>query len=157
MGTSRINWEMDTTKSRAYTAIVGILILAILGCSNNTTQETIDQRQAAQQAYDQSLEALARGDIEAAKPLLDKVIELGTLPIDLRCSAYVKRAVCLAISGDFESAHADLDEMEKGAPNMDEVLSARSFVFEKQGKTRESKAAWAKARQLNRYVARIKI
>jgi len=45
--------------------------------------------------------------------------------------------------------------LEKGAPNLDEIFAARSFVLQKQGKTKAAKSAWAKARRMNRYVRKI--
>lgn len=131
------------------------LALPIAGCGYRTSEEVIASRQAAQQAYDKALQGIASKDFASAKPLLDQAIDSRKLYVDVLASAYVSRAICSAAAGDFKAAHADLDEMEKGAPNLDEIFAARSFVLRKQGKTKAAKAAWARARRMNRYVKKI--
>ena len=131
---------------------LALLAVPIAGCSTGTPEEVIESRKAAQKAFDDALQAVSSKDFVAAKTLLDQAIDSGKLYHDAISPAHINRAICSAMAGDFESAHADLDKMERGAPNLDEIFAARSFVFQKQGKTREAKAAWAKARRVNRYV-----
>ena len=134
--------------------IPALLALPIAGCGYGTSEDVIEQRQAAQKAYSEALQAIASKDYTAAKTLLDHAIDSGKLHLDVLSPAYVNRAICSAAAGDFAAAHADLDAMEQGAPNLDEIFAARSYVLEKQGKSKEAKAAWSKARRMNRYVKR---
>lgn len=129
-----------------------LLTSMIVGCSGGTSEALVESREAAQRAYGEALEKVAQKDFAGAKPLLDQAIEAKVLRGDVLAEAYVNRAVCSAATGDFAAAHADLDEMEKGAPNLDEIFAARSYVLQKQGKTREAKQAWTQARRFNRYV-----
>ena len=46
---------------------------------------------------------------------LDQAIDSGKLYVDVMATAYVSRAICSAAAGDYEAAHADLDEMEKAS------------------------------------------
>jgi len=135
--------------------VVALLALPIVGCSGGSSEKVIESRQAAQKSYDEALQAIANKDYASAKPLLDQALSSGRLYGDMISPAYISRAICSAAVGDFSAAHADLDEMEKGAPNLDDVFAARSYVLEKQGKTKAAKAAWSKARRMNRYVKKI--
>lgn len=126
------------------------------GCGYGTDADVVQSRENAQQAYDEALQAFASQDFATAKSHLDTAIATGDLYRDVLPTAYVMRAICSASAADFAAAHADLDAMVKGAPNLDEVFAARSYVLEKQGKTKEAKSAWAKARRINRYVRKFK-
>jgi len=140
------------TRKRLLFILLGFLAMPCAGCGGGSSKDAIESRQSAQKAYDDALQAIASKDYTTAKPLLDQAIDSGWLYVDMISSAYVNRAICSAAAGDFAAAHADLDEMEKGAPNLDEIFAARSYVLEKQGKTKAAKAAWSRARRMNRYV-----
>jgi Tfp pilus assembly protein PilF len=91
------------------------LALPLAGCGYGTSQDVIESKQAAQLAYDEARQKLASKDFASAKPLLDQAIDSGKLYVDVMATAYVSRAICSAAAGDYEAAHADLDEMEKAS------------------------------------------
>jgi hypothetical protein len=68
----------------------------------------------------------------------------GRLYGDLADTAYVRRAVCLAELGDMPAAHTALDELEQGAPNLDQVYAARSFVLGKEGRKKRPRLSGRK-------------
>jgi Tfp pilus assembly protein PilF len=101
-------------------------MLTVVGCGSSA--QVANQRETAGEAYAAGVAAFESRDY---------------------ANAFLKRAVAAAATDDFETASADLDILERGAPNLDEVYAARAFVLLKQGKGSEAKAAFAKARQLN--------
>lgn len=126
-------------------------VLACAGCSGSTSGSDAVAREQSAKAFQQAEDALEQDDFARAKELFDLAIAEGHLSIDAIGVAYAGRAVCLAELGQFEEAHDDLDKMEQ-APNQGEILAARSYVLEKQGKKAEARAAWAKAKRFNRLV-----
>jgi len=134
--------------------LVIFVILALVGCGESK-QQVAEQRLSAQQAYDQANEAFASQDYQAAKTLYEQAVATGRLFGDLVGTARVKQAICLAKLDDLTAAHAALNELEQGAPNLDEIFAARSYVLAKQGKKKAAKVAWAKARRFNYSVKKI--
>lgn len=145
----------NTAKYLSLTVIMtAIICTALVGCGG-TSEDVIESRKAGQQAYDNALQSMAAKDYAAAKEQLETAIKHGRLQLDVKATAYTKLAACQAATGDISAAHATLDDLQQQAPNMDEVFAARSFVFQQEGKTKQAKAAWAKARRMNRYVEKI--
>lgn len=129
-----------------------LVTLLLAGCGSGTSTALVESKRNAQAAYQKALEAWQAKEYEAARDLFAEALQSGTLYADLADQAYVRQAVCLAALGDAQAAHAALDKTESGASNPDEYLAARSFIFGKQGKTRESRSAWNRAKRINRYV-----
>ena len=133
-----------------YGIFATLLLLVVVGCGSSK-QVAIDRR-SAQQAFDEGVASFAKKDYEPAMMHLDHALETPGLYPDLFTEAHVKRAICAAALGDIPSAIAELDEMARIAPELDLVYAARSYVFAKQGKKKAAKAAWVKARRINRAV-----
>ena len=102
----------------------------------------------AQKAFNAGLAAFEAGNNAEAIAQFTAALQSETINGDMVGEAYILRAVAHARTGDYASAHADLDRAELGAAE-DRVFSARSFVFGKQGKTTESAQAMRSARQRN--------
>jgi len=135
----------------------GLLVLLVLGapgCGGSSAKQAIGREEAAQ-AYIDGMAALESKDYATAQQQLTVAIDTGFLNIDRYVNASTKRAIAYAAQGDFDTALAELDELLKDAPNTDEIHAVRSFVFEKQGKDREAKAAWEAARKINRSVKKV--
>ena len=129
--------------------LAGWCFFAVAGCGSGTSSEVIASRETAQQVYDHAMEAMEQKNYAVAKPLFDQAIDSGHLYLDLLTSAHINRAVCSAAAGDFAAAHADLDAMKDAPVSGDQLLAARSFVLEKEGKNREARAAWSQAQRIN--------
>ncbi len=127
------------------------LLASFCGCSGSGTTETEDKRQTAAAAYENAQTAFTSKDYAKAKEAYDIALK-GGLYSDLIGPARVRQAVCLAELGDIDGAMQEIIALEGGAPNIDEVLSAKSYILAKQGKAAESKAAWAQAIKINRNV-----
>lgn len=128
-----------------------IAVAAVAGCG--TSQRSADDARAASASYEEAVEAFNAGDAQVAADKLTSVIEARLDP-DQFGSAVVRRAVCYAKLGEFEKAHADLDRAAGGAPNVDEIHAARSYVLTKEGKQSEADKEWRKARQVNSTIAK---
>ncbi len=109
-------------------------------------------RESANALYSEGREALEQGDFPTAQSKLTEAVEMGWLNPDFTGRAMVLTTVAMAAQGNYEEAHAKLDELEKEPIPADLVLSARSFVLQKQGKNRQAKLAWSRARRINRSV-----
>ena len=126
--------------------------VSLSGCSNPYA-EMADARELASTLYRDAEEAFQRRDFSVADEKYKTAVETGALYLDLRVSATIKRAVCVGVAGDLESAQGMLTELEeKAGVESDLFYSARSFLYGKQGKKREANMAWRKARRLNRNV-----
>jgi len=134
------------------TAALLMCLTCFCGCNGGTSAELTGTRVHAQKSYSDGAEAFANRNYVAAEDNLAAAYESGGLNLDMLCDAGVKLAVCRSASGRFDEAHQLLDSLEHGAPNMDEVYAARSYILRKQGKRTEALAAWNDARQLNRGV-----
>jgi tetratricopeptide (TPR) repeat protein len=131
-----------------------VLVVSIAGC--NSSSQLASNREFAYQASRAADIAFESRQYQQARDQFTQAIDSGGLVIDVYVSAVIRRAICSAALDDFSAAHADLDLMEQGAPNLDEVFAARSYVLNQQGKKKAAKAAWAKARQINRGVEQFK-
>jgi Tfp pilus assembly protein PilF len=136
-------------------AAMALVACAALGCGSTST-EVVRSREASAAAANEGMQAFAARDYATAAAKLSAAIEGGGLNADSYSTAAVRLAVAYAQQGQFAEAEALLTKLEQGAPNVDEVLAARSLVFKKQGKLAESRAALAQARRLNRFVKEFK-
>jgi tetratricopeptide (TPR) repeat protein len=133
--------------------VLSVMLMAV-GCATKA-QDPAD-REAAYKALDEGLNAFGQRDYATAEPKLTLALEKGALNPDSYGEAAVKRVVCWGAAGRYDEAYTELDRLEAGAPNLDQVAAARSYVLAKQGKAAESRAALAKARQYNRTVQEFK-
>jgi Tfp pilus assembly protein PilF len=131
------------------------IALAAAGCRRSTDLPE-EKRKNAQQAYQEGVAAFESRDFTTARDKLNEAISSGAVYSGSIVDAKVRFAVATAATGDIGAATAQLDELEKNAPDLDLVYAARSYVLAKQGKLAESRAALAKARQYNRTVQEFK-
>lgn len=127
-------------------------VLLITGCSKTEVANNVDSGAA----YNSADEAMQAKDYAAAIEHFTTAMEAGGLNPDQYADSRIRRAECYGRTGDYPAAHADLDNAEMGAPDMDRVYATRSFVFEAEGKKSEASSAMAKAKKENRSVKAIK-
>jgi tetratricopeptide (TPR) repeat protein len=132
-----------------------IAILLLTGCSSSDADNAAI-RQSASDAYSAGIQAFDAKDYPKAVESFSVAISQGGLNPDSYTDAAVKLAVGYGATGKFDEAAQLLDNLERGAPELDLVYAARSYVLAKQGKLAESRAALAKARQYNRTVQEFK-
>jgi len=134
---------------------IGLVIVvgaALVGC--NAAEKKKLSREEAGQAFTDGTAALESRDFTTAVEKLTLALEGGWLGYTT-ANAYLQRAIANAALGNYDAALADLDVAEQGEGETAETLVARTYVFEKQGKQREAKQAWSKARQWGRRVKKI--
>ncbi|MEM9351773.1 MAG: hypothetical protein AAGA92_02055 [Planctomycetota bacterium] len=129
-----------------------ICMAALLPGCGGTPADVVSNREASAKACEEAEQAFKKGDFQTAKSKFEAAFEIGNLQLDLYAEALVKHAVCMAGVGEVEQAARKLDELEQQPIPEDLILSARSFVLEKQGKKRDAKLAWSRARKINRMV-----
>jgi Tfp pilus assembly protein PilF len=106
--------------------------MVIIGCGGSEVDSEV--LATAQQSYDQGKAAFDSGDFNAAKSSLDDALKNPAgLNSDIYVDALIKRAISLAIAGDFPAAEVDIAEAERGATEMDQVYLARSILLQQQG------------------------
>jgi len=125
------------------------LCLLLVGCGESEKEYS---RESAIALFSEGKEALEQGDYPTAQSKLTEAVEMGWLNPDFTGKAMVLITVAVAAQGNYDEAHSKLDELEKEPIPADIVLSARSYVLQKQGKKRQAKLAWNKARRINRSV-----
>ena len=133
-----------------------LLIAALAAGCNSPADKLEDSRRTGQQLCNEGLASFAQKDFTTAEQKLTQAITQATLNPDTYSDVAVKRAVCLGAIGKADDAIAELQKLEAGAPNLDQIYAARSYVLAKQGKVAESRAALAKAKQFNRAVQEFK-
>jgi len=131
-----------------------VVIVALVGCGGS--KEIADRRAQASALADEGLAAFQNRDYATAIAKLSDPVEHGGLNVDAYCDAAVKLAVAYAHEGKYAEADALLTKLEQGAPNLDQIFAARSFLLKKQGKAADSRVMLAKARQINRTIQEFK-
>jgi len=126
-----------------------LLATALLGCGADPLADRAAKGKIAEESLNAGLQAYQSKDFETAAAQLKQACDAGTLILDLQIDARLKRAVALAHLGQFDVALGELAELEKGAPHLEHVYAARSFVFKKQGKQAEALAEFARAKKLS--------
>jgi len=129
-----------------------LLICFLGGCGSGTSPSIIETRRSAQQAYDEGLKAFASKDFPTAEQRFTEALEAGGLYPDLYDTARANQVVAMAAQGKVEAALIALAKLEDNAEQKDLVFAAHSYLLKKQGKTKEARVAWARARRINRYV-----
>ena len=130
-----------------------VAAVALVGCETSADRKA--SREDASQAYGEGVAALEGGDFNTAVQKLSAALESGWLGYST-VNAYIKRAIAHAALGDFEAAQKDLDTAEQGEGLSSEYFVVQSYVFEKQGDAKQAKAAWSKARRMDRQAKKIK-
>lgn len=138
-----------TTRIGLLTVFSGMVVL---GCGSAAKQG--QSRETAAKSYQAGITALESRDYSGAVEHLTAALEGGWLGYTT-VSAYTKRAIAQAALGNYDEAHADLDQAEAGEGASAQTYAARSYVFEKQSQPKEAKAAWNRARKLDRRVKKI--
>ena len=137
-------------------SLLGTLLIAgfiaLTGCGGTRTADNA----GSTEAYNDAEKAMEAGDYVAAIPHWTQAMDAGGLNPDQYADARIRRGECYGRTGDFAAAHADLDNAEMGAPELDRVYATRAFVFGKEGKKKEAATAMSKAKKENRSVKRIK-
>lgn len=128
-----------------------LVTIAFVGCGGGGSSESESTRQTAASAYESAQTAFNNKDYAKAKESYDLALK-GGLYSDLIGPARARRAICLAETGDADGAMQEIVALEGGAPNIDEVFAAKSYILAKQGKIPESNAAWAQAVKINRSI-----
>lgn len=147
---------MAPTMARLEVRILAMALgAAAFGCSS-PAEKLSDVRRDASVAFNEGMTAIDARDYATAEQKFSAAVQPGGLMADQFCEATVRLAVCLAAAGKTDEASKKLDDLGPAASNPDEVLVARSFIFMKQGKPTEARAALAKARRLNRFVKEFK-
>lgn len=108
-----------------------------------------DLRASTYAAFDEGVKAMESRDYQAAVQHFSVAIETGGLNADTYTEARICRAICLASTKQFSKAHADLDEIEPYAGNVEDVYAARALVLRLEGKKAAADQAVAKARKIN--------
>ena len=132
---------------------VGLLLLTVAlqpGCGSKPVPAV--DREAAIQAHAAGVAAFEKQNYQVAKDHFQMAVDSGLLNSDVLVNALIQLAVADAALGNLDEASKTLDRAARGAPSADQLLAAQSFILAKQGKTREAKAAWAKAKKINRRV-----
>ncbi len=127
------------------------LLLAVTGCGSDTGQGKVTQDSLGK--FEQGRKELAAKDVAAARDSFASAAEAGGLQVDLYCEARLQQAYCHACLGDHAAAHALLDELAGGAPDLGRVHAMRSFVFLRQGTPDKAEAELQKARALTPGIA----
>jgi tetratricopeptide (TPR) repeat protein len=99
--------------------------------------------------YTEAKNMVLDGNYESALPRLEAAISGGGLGPDLYAEALLLRAQCYAMTGKPEQAAADMEKAEQGSPSEAMIELTKGVILEKQGKSAESKAAFAKAKRMD--------
>lgn len=136
------------TKRAPLLAMIMLLGCQFVGCGQGTV---VEEQQAldAQAAYDAGLSAFADGNLGQARSHFDAALTGSGLSVDCLVDAQLKRSMCAAADGDFDTAQADLDEAAQGVMDEPQLHVARGFLLAKQGKQAEAEAEFSKAKQIN--------
>jgi Flp pilus assembly protein TadD len=126
---------------------VCLLLLAFSGCGGGQVAPT--SVASGESDFEQGKTLVSSGDHAGALTKLDNAVKGGSLNADLHCEALLYRAQCLAMTGKVDEANADIDAASAGSPSEALVEYTKGVVLDKQGKSAESKAAFAKAGRLD--------
>ncbi len=127
-------------------SMLGLCLLVTASCSSQQAPNVIA---ASQLDLSRAAELLSEGKYAEALPMLDASILGGGLDPDQYAQALLLRSQCRALSGEHGLAEEDLAAAEQGAPSEAMVEFTKGILFHTQGKSRESKAAFARAARLD--------
>jgi tetratricopeptide (TPR) repeat protein len=128
--------------------LVGLLAAAGCGAQRNTANFAY-----AELAYQTALEHYQAKDYDKACESFRAAVDDGGLIVDEYVNAQLLLAVCEARLGNVEAAHAAIDAVADGAPDLARLHAARAFVYEKEQKLAEARFERRLARRENPRVA----
>lgn len=129
-------------------AIAVSSLICTIGCGSGEITEA--SALASTESFNRGIESFESGNLAAAHSELDAALNgQGGLNADQYVEALLKRSMCLAQSGDFDAAQADLDEASQGVTEMDQLLVAEAFLFAKRGDQAGSDRKLAEAKRFN--------
>lgn len=127
------------------------LVVFLAGCGGGDVRGTVTEDSL--KALETGRQELAAKNLEAARDSFAAAAQAGGLQVDLYCEARLQQAYCAACLGEHEAAHALLDELTSGAPDLGRVHAMRGFVFARQGMADKAEAEIRKARALSPGIA----
>lgn len=127
--------------------VISMLFVPSLGCGGPKGDPVSVAN--SESGYTEAKTMVLDGNYEPALPKLEAAIAGGGLGPDLYVEALLLRAQCYAMSGQLEQATADMEKAEQGSPSEAMMELTKGVILEKQGKSSESKAAFAKAKRMD--------
>ncbi len=129
---------------------LGWLCMALLGLSLGCSGSmSASQVQTAQVLFDEAFVSESNAKTEEAFAKIEAAMTQGGLRPDQLAEAYLLRARCHSASGNLDSALADLEMAEQGAPNPSIWHFSRGIYFSAKGEATKSKSEFALARKLD--------
>lgn len=132
--------------------LFSLVLLLFIGCNSGTSEELIEKRVNAHEAYDQGMSAIGNKNYEEASAKLEAALTAGGLYPDLYDTARANLVVAFAAQGNFDEAQKVLAEFENWHEQKDLLFAAKSFLFAQQGKKSEANRELAKAKRVNRFI-----
>lgn len=127
--------------------VISMFFVPSLGCGGPKGDPVSVANSEA--GYTEAKTMVLDGNYEPALPKLEAAISGGGLGPDLYAEALLLRAQCYAMTGKPEQAAADMEKAEQGSPSEAMIELTKGVILEKQGKSAESKAAFAKAKRMD--------
>lgn len=134
--------------SRVSCVAIPILLLNVVtGCGGGSASPA--NVSSSEGSVGKGLEALAAKDWAVAETELDAAIKAGALQPDMVEQAMIALAKARIELGKTDEAATVIQDLERGAAAMDEVLATKAALLQKKGDAAGAKAALAEARKLN--------
>lgn len=105
---------------RPLLAVVACVALVSPAC-RDAGRETGEVTRTSIESYEQGVRQLEAGDVAAARASFAAAVEAGGLQPDLYCEARFRQAKCEAELGNHDAAIAMLEELARGAPDVDRI------------------------------------
>lgn len=122
------------------------LAMIATGCSDEPSTEF---RRSQVMAYENAVESYESKDFDEAEKQLTIALTETTLHIDQLETAFLMRARVRIELDRLDEAAEDLDLLEQGAANMDDVWIVRGELYQKQGDADAAKLAFQEAKKIN--------
>ena len=133
---------------RLLTLIISSTIFFFAGCGRKEIPKDIVS--GAEGSYQEAVTLVANNAFAEALPLLDKALgEGGGLNPDLISEAYVMRARCHAELGNLDKADADVNEAEKGAGDLAQLLLVHGIIANKRGDSAKAESSFSRAKEID--------
>ena len=126
--------------------VAGVLLCCLAGCSREPSR---DFRRSQVQAFERGIAAFEAKDFKVANEELTVALKNTTLHLDQLEVAHLTRAKARIQLRDLEAAEQDLNVLELGAANMEDVWAARGLLLKERGDTKGAELAFKVARDLN--------
>lgn len=125
--------------------LLGVLLVAP-GCSGDRGSPQL--RRTAEELHASGMQAFAERDFARAFDDLGQAAQ-GGLNADLYAEVLVHHAVAAAHLDRLDVAQQDIEILEQGAPNMGQVLAAKSFIARRLGNAEVAQQYWNQARRID--------